>query len=927
MFIWSKSPLSVGLARFGRVIRTPLVVLVVLVGALAMGGLTAAPAAAAVSATAPVVISEVYGGGGNSGAPWSNDFVELYNASTAPVDLGGWSVQYASASGTSWQTTPLAGTIAPGAYYLVAEAAGADTSKPLPTADATGTIPMSGSNGKVALVSAATALTCGATCAGDASVVDLVGYGTANDAAGGHAASGLGNTTSAQRQGSPPVNTADNAADFRAAAPTPRAPAAGGGSGGTGCASTPLPPECVAGTTTIQDLQGSGFRSPLAGATDPVVQRVPGIVTAVRTTGSSKGFWIQEPVRDETRSAASSAVFVFTATPAVAVGDSVLVTGTVKEYYPLASGETVATTANLSTTEVAPTLVTVVSSGNPLPAALTITPTTVPVRYAATPPSGANVEAITALDPTRSAQEFWEAHEGMLVRVDDARVVGPGKPEYDEIYVTTKPDEQRTPRGGTYLAGYDETPAGRLLVMPVSGSVPAANVGDVLTGATIGPVDWSSYGGYTLAATTVGSRQDNGLQQSVASASAADQLSIATYNVENLAPADPSAKYAALGRGVVTNLRSPDVVAVEEIQDNNGATGGDTPDGVVAADQTLTALTAAISAAGGPAYRWAEIDPVDHQDGGQPGGNIRSVFLYNPDRVTLAPGTPGGSLDAVAVAAGPGGTATLSRNPGRVDPTNAAWTASRKPLAAQFLFQGRSVIVVANHFNSKGGDQSADGRFQPPNRSSEVQRNEQASVLNAFVKQVLAVDAKANIVLAGDFNDYQFSAPITRLTDDSATLTDLITTLPADERYTYVFNGVSQVLDHIFVSKTVTDLSYEVLHLNAEFAGQVSDHDPQVVRLRLAAPRPPPAPAGSVDLLPRTLSAGWWALVWVHGWRPGVTLSVSLDGTRPLGTIWVSPFGSGIGLVQVPKGTPVGPHTLVVTAPDGGRTQTTVSVR
>ena len=93
-------------------------------------------------------------------------------------------------------------------------------------------------------------------------------------------------------------------------------------------------------------------------------------------------------------------------------------------------------------------------------------------------------------------------------------------------------------------------------------------------------------------------------------------------------------------------------------------------------------------------------------------------FLYNPARVT--PRTRDcRRLTRRGRASRPAadGTAALSLNPGRVDPTNAAWTASRKPLAAEFVFQGRKVIVVANHFNSKGGDQSADGRFQPPNRS------------------------------------------------------------------------------------------------------------------------------------------------------------------------------------------------------------------
>jgi len=109
----------------------------------------------------------------------------------------------------------------------------------------------------------------------------------------------------------------------------------------------------------------------------------------------------------------------------------------------------------------------------------------------------------------------------------------------------------------------------------------------------------------------------------------------------------------------VTNLRSP-VISVEEIQDNTGSVN----DGVVAAGQTLGRLIAAISAAGGPAYTAASIDPVNNQDGGQPGGNIRSVFLYNTERVTFVAKPTGGFTTAVTVGLGADGTAELSTNPG-----------------------------------------------------------------------------------------------------------------------------------------------------------------------------------------------------------------------------------------------------------------------
>jgi predicted extracellular nuclease len=123
-----------------------------------------------------IVISQVYGGGGNSGATLKNDFIELYNRGAVPVDVTGWSVHYASATGTSWQTTTLAGTIQPGKYFLIQEAAGAGGTVDLPTPNATGSIAMSATAGKVALVNNSTALS-GACPTG---LVDSIGYGGAN---------------------------------------------------------------------------------------------------------------------------------------------------------------------------------------------------------------------------------------------------------------------------------------------------------------------------------------------------------------------------------------------------------------------------------------------------------------------------------------------------------------------------------------------------------------------------------------------------------------------------------------------------------------------------------------------------------------------------------------------------------------------------
>ena len=250
-------------------------------------------------------------------------------------------------------------------------------------------------------------------------------------------------------------------------------------------------------------------------------------------------------------------------------------------------------------------------------------------------------------------------------------------------------------------------------------------------------------------------------------------MTVATYNVENLAPDNPQSKFDALAKGLVTNLRSPDVVALEEIQDNSGATD----DGTVAADQTLKKLTDAISAAGGPAYQWREIDPVNDKDGGEPGGNIRQAFLFNPARVGFTDIPGGDSTTAVGIT-GTGGQTSLTSSPGRIAPDDQAWTDSRKPLAGEFTFRGKKLFVIANHFDSKGGDQGVDSRFQPPVRSSEVQRVRQAIIEHDFIQQLETADPKAEVVVLGDLNDYQFSPAVTSLTGSGKVLTDLVNTLP-----------------------------------------------------------------------------------------------------------------------------------------------------
>ncbi len=166
-----------------------------------------------------VVISQVYGGGGNTGGLFRNDFIELFNRGAEAVDLSSYSVQYASTAGTTWAVTPLTGSIQPGGYYLVQQAAGAGTGQPaLPTPDATGTIAMSANNGKVALVASTTALT--GSC--PTGVVDFVGFGTANCFEGAAAVAALANSTAAIRNNGGCTDSNSNSTDFSVLAPNPR---------------------------------------------------------------------------------------------------------------------------------------------------------------------------------------------------------------------------------------------------------------------------------------------------------------------------------------------------------------------------------------------------------------------------------------------------------------------------------------------------------------------------------------------------------------------------------------------------------------------------------------------------------------------------------------------------------------------------------
>jgi predicted extracellular nuclease len=584
----------------------------------------------------------------------------------------------------------------------------------------------------------------------------------------------------------------------------------------------------VGATTRIRDIQGAAHISPLNGQS---VSGVPGIVTAIATNG----FYFQDPNPDND-DRTSEGLFVFTSSaPTVAVGDSVLVGGTVTEFRPGGNAN------NLTITEITSPSISVLSSGNALPAATVLGNggRTIPNLIIENDAVNGNVENPGSLfDPDQDGIDFYESVEGMRVQINNPVTTSPTANfvASEEIWVLADNGANalsRTARGGSLITASDFNPE-RIQIDDLINSsltLPTVNVGAQLS-TIVGVVNYDFNNYEVLVPTVPTVVQASPLQKEVTNlVGTNDQLTVATFNVENLDPGDGAAKFAGLANAIVNNLQSPDILSVEEIQDNNGATNN----GVVDASTTYQTLINAIAAAGGPTYQYRQIDPDDGKNGGEPGGNIRVGFLFNPSRVSFVD-IPGGTSTSSTTISNVGGTPTLSASPGLIDPTNSAFNSSRKPLVGQFTFNGQPVFVVGNHFNSKGGDQPLFGPNQPPALSSEVQRNQQATIVRNFVQSILAVNPNANVIVQGDLNDFEFSNPLTTL--EGGGLNTLVETLPANERYTYNFQGNAQVLDHILVSNNLlSNLNgFDVVHINSEFADQVSDHDPVLARFNLSAP-------------------------------------------------------------------------------------------
>lgn len=893
------------------------------------------PTAQALSTT--IVISTIYGGGGNAGSTYTNDYIELFNRGNTSIDVTGWSVQYASAAGTTWAVTNISGTIAPGKYLLVQEAVGAGGTTPLPTPDATGTIAMSATAGKVALANSTVALS--GACPTGGAIVDFIGYGaTASCFEGTGAAPAPSNTVADLRGAVGCTETDQNATDFATGAPTPRnsataaAPCGGGGSTpptgvglanpssvlaggstlltvavtpGTNPASTGITvvgnltlignsptqaflddglngdvtagdnifsynaivaPATPAGPKTlpttvadaqarnsianisltinlppvaVHDIQGSGTSSPLVGQ----LVSTSGIVTGLR----SNGFFLQTPdANADADPNTSEGVFVFTssAPPATAViGNSVGVTGTVQEFIPSAD------LGSPPATEIVSPSVSLNSSGNPLPAPITLTAADLNVNSINNLEKfegmRVHVNSLTAIAPTQGTITETSAtvtSNGVFYGV----ITGTARPFREPGIQTPDPVPAPTPVPNN-VPIFDANPE-RLRVD--TDAQPGTTAIDVTTGVIMtnitGPLDYS-FRTYTILpdAATPPSVTSNALPRAVPKQTF-NEFTVGSFNMERFfdtvddpGTSDPVltavafAKRLAKASLVIRNYtRSPDVIGVTELEN-------------------LTTLQAVATQINNDTVAAGQPNPLYQAylfEGNDVGG-IDVGFLVKSSRVSVVDVTQFG-LTTTYINPNNGQPELLNDRPPLVLRATVAQPCSGSPLA---------FTVIINHLRSLSAvDDPVDG-----NRVR-TKRRAQAEYLANLIQARQVADPTERIITVGDYNAFQINDgygdsigtirgvptppdQVVLASPDlvNPDLTDLIGFLPTSEQYSYSFDGNAQALDHELVNNAAlasfNRLAYA--RIDADFPTKyfedgtrperLSDHDPAVAYFRV----------------------------------------------------------------------------------------------
>jgi hypothetical protein len=783
----------------------------------------AAPHRHATTPAAGVVISQVFGGNGNT---FNADYVELLNAGASAVSVTGWSVQYASATGTgtfaSNGVTTLSGTLQPGQYYLVKMASSA-TGAALPTPDATGTTNLSSSAGKVVLANTTTGLACngGSTVCSSAQlaqIVDLVGYGGANFYEG-TAAPSLTTTTALLRANTGCTDTNVNGTDFSSGTPAPRNTGSalstcnGGGGGGGG--GTPL---------AIYTIQGSGTTSAYVGQ----LVQTQGVVTQVQ----NNGFYFQD-VAGDGNPLTSDGLFAFTGSaPAVVPGQLVQATGTVAEF-------NVGAATNVDTAAHTVTELTGVSGLQVLGSGYSIAPVVLQMPLA----NADDLERyegmrVTLNGPFTVQQNYFLGRYGELTIAAGGRIENPTNrlrpgPDADAL----KADNHRRSLlldDGSSLQNPNPTP-----FLAADHTVRAGDT----TASITGVVDYSL---------TTSSSADAGMYR-------IQPATAPAFARANARPAAPDAVGGNLRVGSANVL--------------NFFTTLDDGTNVCPPSNTANDCRGANSPAEFTRQRTKIVEALAGLDGDVVGlmemqNNGATAVLNLVDALNARLGAPvyarvpdpstGTGTDAIKVA--------MIFKPARVTPVGAsrsdpAAINNRAPLAQTFQApNGERFNVVVNHMKSKGCDGATGADLDQGDGQGcwNSRRVQQADQLRTFVANVQATSGVNDTLLVGDFNAYAKEDPIADLAGNG--FVDQIARFNAFG-YSYVFDGSAGRLDHAIANGTlspkVTGASEwhinadepSMLDYNLEFKQpqcatceidwyaptpyRASDHDPLVVGLNL----------------------------------------------------------------------------------------------
>ncbi|MEG3166457.1 Calx-beta domain-containing protein [Sphingomonas sp. PB2P19] len=666
----------------------------------------------------------------------------------------------------------------------------------------------------------------------------------------------------------------------------------------------------------IHDVQGSAHFSALLasdGVTgfntqSTITVTIQAVVTAADGVGARQGFYLMEEEADWDISALTSeGIFVMTrddrnngrtlaaVTPDLRAGDLVTVTAHIMEYQAfdnlprtvLMGIEGITVDAR---NQALPTLVLNGSDGRAIPNSILTDEV----------PNYFNTGTAPGFDPENDALDFFETIEGMHITVPDmvaadGFVSTTGGDPYFKAYSTVHADaDQINSRGGYTVAGdpplsppntpddpQDDTHSGgnylhdgdvnpdifELDFSDFATPAPAVLTDAVSMGDKLGDVtgilefDFTDLKLFVTEPVTI-VEDTTPVQEVTTIAADSRALTFATFNVENLDPTDGTARFAALADAIANNLGAPDILSIEEIQDNNGAATGD---GISTtgtdASRTWELLIDAVNAATGERYQWVDEAPVYNAEGGEQSGNIRVGFLYNTNRVQLGNLTADASLaerraftDRIGDGVRDAGDAIAfddSMIAGQINTTD--WTNTRKSLLGEFTFNGNAVYVTANHLPSKGGsgqfwqfDQNIDAG-QPENAGWE-KRSEIADDIWHMLDTVQSGSSGNRIIAGGDWNDFYFYRPLEAATgyvdangnarEGGARFDNLtVTELTEAERYTYAFDGRSQAIDHVLVDQQLSAVaSYDVVHINTGYNSQggvnpaLSDHDPALAQ-------------------------------------------------------------------------------------------------